>query len=40
MNTLQNERAMMALFDRGTRLMLPNGYWVQKDDDNRWQVGT
>ena len=33
------ERAMMALFDAGHRLSLPNGYWLRKDDDNIWQVG-
>ncbi len=29
----------MAVFDRRHRLALPGGYWLQKDDDNRWQVG-
>jgi hypothetical protein len=33
------ERAMMALFDVGHRLSLPGDYWIQKSDDNRWQVG-
>jgi hypothetical protein len=30
---------MMALFDVGHRLQLSGGYWLQKTDDNRWQVG-
>jgi len=34
-----DRRALMAIFDRGHRLALPNGYWVQKNDDNRWQIG-
>ncbi len=33
------ERAMMALYDAKHRLPLPNGFWLQKDDDNQWQVG-
>ena len=37
--TDMTERALMALFDAGHRLSLPNGYWVRKDDDNIWQVG-
>lgn len=32
-------RALMALFDRRHRLDLPGGYWLEKDDDNVWQVG-
>jgi hypothetical protein len=34
-----SDRALMAMFDRGERLNLPGGYWLQKDDNNRWQVG-
>jgi hypothetical protein len=33
------KRPMMALFDRKHRLELPGGYWLQKDDDNQWQIG-
>jgi len=33
------ERALMALFDAKHRLDLPNGYWLEKSDDNQWQVG-
>lgn len=33
------ERALMALFDRWCRLYLPSGYWVQKDSEDRWQIG-
>lgn len=28
-----------ALFGVGHRLPLPNGYWLQKDDENKWQIG-
>jgi hypothetical protein len=31
--------ALMTLFAPGHRLNLPAGYWIQKDDDTRWQIG-
>ena len=36
---MSEERTLMALFDTGHRLSLPSGYWLSKDDDNKWQVG-
>lgn len=33
------DRAMMALYDEKHRIDLPGGYWLQKDDDNQWQIG-
>lgn len=32
-------RALMALFDENHRLELRNGYYLQKQDDNQWQIG-
>lgn len=34
-----SERALMALFDTGHRLELPGGFYLQKRDDNAWEVG-
>lgn len=31
-------RAMMALFDVGHRLPLPNGHSLEKQDEDMWQV--
>ena len=31
--------ALMTSFAPGHRLNLPAGYWMQKDDDTRWQIG-
>lgn len=28
-----------ALFHPGHRLPLPGGFWLQKDDENHWQIG-
>lgn len=33
------DRAQMALFDAGYKLELPNGYYLKKTDDDRWQIG-
>lgn len=33
------KRAIMSMFDVGHRLPLPNGFWLQKDDENIWQIG-
>jgi hypothetical protein len=38
-HTKMTDRTLMALFDPGHRLSLPGGYWMQKDDDTRWQIG-
>jgi hypothetical protein len=32
-------RAMMASFDRGHKIDLPNGYYLKKTDDDCWQIG-
>ncbi len=32
-------RAEMARFNRRHRLQLPGGFWMQKDDENQWQIG-
>ena len=33
------DRAMMALYDAGHKIDLPNGYYLKKRDENTWQVG-
>ncbi|TIW56706.1 MAG: hypothetical protein E5V54_11345 [Mesorhizobium sp.] len=34
-----SDRALMALFDQRQRLELRGGYWIEKEDDNQWQIG-
>jgi hypothetical protein len=33
------ERALMAVYDKGHRISLRNGYWLEKQDDNGWWLG-
>lgn len=33
------DRAMMALFDKRHRLSLPGGWWLEKSDDDVWNIG-
>jgi hypothetical protein len=34
------ERATMAMYDPSDRLALPSGYWLEKQDDNAWWIGS
>jgi hypothetical protein len=32
-------KAIMAIFEPKAKLLLPSGYWVEKQDDDWWSIG-
>ena len=35
----EEKRALMAVYNKGDRIGLRNGYWLEKQDDNGWWIG-